>query len=84
MFYKVSNRTPLQIGTVMFKKPFNVNVETQPVEVNHNVNVTAVSYYRSYKLIEHAGKTAIAVVVAAAVVKTSSEILIHIAKTNIK
>lgn len=68
----------------MFRKPINVEINTDDATVNHNVNLTWLTTVRATRIIETAGKTAIAVAAATIVMKTSSEIIIHIAKTNIK
>jgi hypothetical protein len=67
----------------MFKKPFELKVDDVNVTVNHDINITATTYSRSLHVIEQAGKTAIAVIVVAALAKTSSDVISHIVKTAI-
>lgn len=69
----------------MFKNhSLDVKLDTDNVTVNHDINVSTLAFIRTHRLIQDAGKTAIAVIAAAALAKTTSEIAIHIAKTTIK
>lgn len=68
----------------MFKKPFEVKLDAQTVQVDHNIHVTAKTLYNTNVLIEEAGKTAMRVIATAAVAGAASQILVHIVKTKIK
>jgi hypothetical protein len=67
----------------MFKN-FNLKVDAETVTVNHEINVSKNTHFYAKNVIAQIGTTTIGVIACAALAKTSSEILIHIAKTTIK
>lgn len=66
------------------KTPIKVEIDAKNLTVDHEINVGYVTVIRTERLICHAGKTAILVIGAAALAKTSTEIVTHIVKTHVK
>ena len=68
----------------MFKKPFDVKIDAEPVHIDHEIHISPTTFLRAQRLVQDTGRVAILVIAAAALAKTSTEIITHIAKTSIK
>jgi hypothetical protein len=67
----------------MFKRPIKVELDVTDATLNHEINVSKNTHFYARNLIAQIGTTTIQVVACVALIKTSSEIIVHIAKTKI-
>ncbi len=69
----------------MFKDhKLSVKLDTENINVNHDINVNPTTFTRTHNLLTQFGKTTMSVIVVAAVAQATAEIATHIVKTKIK
>lgn len=72
------------IMAILKNHELTVKLEAENANVNHDVKLDPESLYQVRALVNETGKHLIRVIAVAALAKTATDIVVHIAKTRIK